>query len=170
MVPNQPLPKTFLHESCQAQAPWLEGRPCHRLVSWMLKNRHLRWERMASQRLQRRLLWSSEALAIPGVIYSLVFPSCNSVYIGQTANSAWHRWKQHLQARWKDYREGRLQRVLQDDYVAAHALVIPLEVVPMAGTQREGHHSDQYIAEFRGEPWSASRSGSDWPRLREQEC
>lgn len=146
---GQPLPDTFLTDSLSRQRQWQNGRTNNATVRWLLRTRQDRWRRMATGGTQAALLDSPECLTIPGVIYALVFPKTRQLYIGQTVNSAWHRWRQHNQARWKDTLEGSLQRSLQKTHIAADAFVIPLEVILMSGFQKEGHHSSEFIAEFR---------------------
>ena len=117
---------------------------------------------MSSGSWQRKLLNSTEALRVPGVVYALVFAQQQMVYVGQTVNSAWHRWQQHVGARWKDAFESGLQKQLRDSRAAASVLVIPLEVIPMPGMMKEGHHTAEFIQEFRRRALVRER---EWIRL-----
>ena len=156
---GQPLPDSFLSQSLSRQRLWQQGMIQSSVVNWILRTRRNRWERMATCKLQNRLLDSPECLTVPGIIYALVFPKTKELYIGQSVNSAWHRWKQHVQVRWRDTLERSLHRMLQKVHVAADALVIPLEVIPMSGHQKEGRHTDQFIAEFK---WRAFIREQEW--------
>jgi hypothetical protein len=163
---QKPTP-SFWQECLANQKYWLQGRSRWGLVQWVLRTRDAKWQETASISLQKRLLLGPDPLQVQGVIYALVFHKQRFVYIGQTVNSVWHRWKQHVHAKWKtDSFERCLQNELQKSS-AADVSIIPLEVIPMPGTERQGHHTAEFIEEFRRralareQQWIRAMKGAD---------
>ena len=140
---------SFWQAAENSQKEWIQKRSTWSLVQWVLRARHRRWRQMASQNLQERLLHGVDQIHALGVIYALVLHKRQCAYIGQTVNSAWHRFKQHIHGKSKS---GVLERQLQKELQKCpprDITIIPLEVVPMPQNEKQGHHSREYIEEFR---------------------
>ena len=112
-VPGEKLPDSFWNDSTITQQKWQCGQSRPSLVQWILQARTRQWQSMVSGSWQQKMLKGETALNVQGVIYALVFAKQRLLYIGQTVNSAWHRWQQHMHARWKDDTEALLQQRLQ---------------------------------------------------------
>ena len=141
--------KAFWEQSISTQREWIFRRPHWSQVRWILDSRQRQWQHMASQKLQTRLLQGEDQMFASGVIYALILHKSQCIYIGQTVNSVWHRWKQHVFAKWKT---GVMERQLQNELQncgPSDVSVIPLEIIPMSEKARQGHHTPEFIEEFR---------------------
>ena len=140
---------SFWRHSENVQREWIYKESKWSVVRWALKTRRQQWDKMATKNLQDRLLNGEKQMQTAGVIYVLILHQRRCVYIGQTVNSVWHRWKQHVTSKSKP---GAMERQLQNELLKvtpADVSVIPLEVVPMPTKQKQGHHTYEYIEEFR---------------------
>ena len=143
-------PTTSFWQAAQnSQKEWIHKRPHWSVVQWVLGARQRQWQQMTSQKMQRQLLQGDEQLDAPGVIYAIILHKRQCIYIGQTVNSAWHRFKQHIYGKSK---AGVLERQLQNELQNCpprDISIIPLEVIPMPENQRQGRHTREFIEEFR---------------------
>ena len=91
------------------------------------------------------------------MIYAIFYLPKGKVYVGQTINSVWHRFQQHLSQRHLPSKEVRIKKVLQlagKEWWKDFAL-LPLEVIHQVNFHRTNDRpvsknvKDQELHEFR---------------------
>ena len=116
-----------------------------------LKKRNSYWKGVPQGQWQLDHLRPEAVTEQQGVIYSILHLPTKRVYVGQTVNTAWWRFKQHVWTQNEPKPEHRIAQALRDAGPRwwEHFLVLPLEIIPMKTKQRLGAHTKEYIQEFR---------------------
>ena len=150
-LPTKPTPDQW-QRSSDLQLRWYERRfgpiPSG-LIKQVLSTREAEWRKMSGGRFQSEKLDNDCSLSVMGVIYALVFITDRKVYVGQTVNTAWYRFRSHVLASNASEREYKVYQAFQRTQFWRDVFVIPLQVVPMSGSQPQSHHTEDYIREFR---------------------
>ena len=79
---------------------------------------------------QNPLFNSPSPITVPGVIYAIIHLPTSKIYVGQTINSSFHRFKQHWHNRNKgDFRNKSLHEKMRNNSTIYDYIIWPLELI-----------------------------------------